>query len=57
MQHKFGAAMGSPVSVTIANLVMEEVEQKALTTYNSTHPIFWKRYVDDSCTAMKVDVR
>ncbi len=50
MQQKFGTAMGSPVSVTIANLIMEEVEQKALTTYNSTHPIFWKRYVDDSGT-------
>ncbi len=29
MQLKFGTAMGSPVSVTIANLV---IEQKALTT-------------------------
>ncbi len=35
---------------------MEEVEQKALTTYNSTHPVFWKRYVDDICRAMKVDL-
>ena len=35
---------------------MEEVEQIALTTYNSTHPVFWKRQVDDICTAMKVDL-
>ncbi len=34
---------------------MEEVEQRALTTHNSTHPVFWKR-LDDICTAMKVDL-
>ncbi len=35
--------MGFPVSVTVANLVMEEVEQKkTVTTYNSTPPIFGK---------------
>ncbi len=45
--------MGSPVSVTIDNLVMEEVKQNALTTYNFTHPIFWKIYV---CTALPVDL-
>ena len=35
--------MGSPVSVTVANLVMEDVEQRALTTYASPPP-FWKCY-------------
>lgn len=38
--------MGSPVSVDIATLVMEDVETRALTTPEK--PLrFWKRYVDD----------
>ena len=40
-----GAAMGSPVS-PIANLYMEYLEQKALST--APHPLrFWHRFVDD----------
>ena len=35
----------------VANLVMEEVEQMALSSYPSP-PWFWKRYVDDTCTAL-----
>ena len=39
--------MGLPVTVTVADLVMEEVEERALST--CTHkPLFWKRYVDDT---------
>ena len=50
----FGTAMGSPVSVTVANLVMEDVEQRALAT-TDMHPRFWKRYVDDTCTVLPAD--
>ena len=53
-QQVFGTAMGSPVSVTVANLVMEDVEERALNTYPNP-PKFWKRYVDDVCVAMKRD--
>ena len=49
-QQTFSTAMGSPVSFTIANLVMENVEQQALATYEAQPP-FWKRYVDDTLTA------
>ena len=45
--------MGSPASVTVANLVMEDVEERALSSYHSS-PQFWKRYVDDVCTALKI---
>ena len=34
-QQVHGTAMGSPVSVVIANLVMEDVEQRALATFHS----------------------
>ena len=40
-QQTFGTAMGSPVSVVVANLVMEEIEQTALETFHSA-PCFWK---------------
>ena len=45
----FGTAMDSPVSVTIANLVMEDVEERVLTSYDIFLPS-WKRYIDDLCT-------
>ena len=42
-----GAAMGSPVSPIVANLYMEYLEQKVLSTA-PTPPRFWCRYVDDT---------
>ena len=53
-QQTFGMTMGCPVSVTVANLVMEDVERRAMTT-TDVHPKFWKRYVDDTCTALPVN--
>ena len=42
-----GAAMGSPVSPIVANLYMEYLEQKALST--APYPLrYWGRYVDDT---------
>ena len=40
-QQVFGTAMGSPVSVVIANIVIEDVEQKALAN-SPVKPFFWK---------------
>ena len=47
--------MGSPVFVVIVNLVMKDVEEGALTTFHSPS-CFWKRYVDDTCTALPRDM-
>ena len=40
-QQVFGTAMGSPVSVIIANIVIEDVEQKALAN-SPVKPFLWK---------------
>ena len=47
----YGTAMGSPVSVTVAKLVMEDVEQRALTSCGC-QPLFWKCYMDDTIMAL-----
>ena len=49
-----GTAMGSPVSVVVAEIVMQNIEEQALTTYKQTVPL-WLRYVDDTFTAVHKD--
>ena len=47
-----GTAMGSPISPIVANLLMEDLEIKALAT--SPHqPSLWKRFVDDTFIIIK----
>ena len=46
--------MGHPVSAVIAELLMQEVEEKALET-SPIGPKWWRRYVDDSNACIKRD--
>ena len=43
------------MSIVIVNLVTEDVEERAFTTFHSP-PRFWKRYVDDTCTSLPRDM-
>ncbi|XP_060756578.1 uncharacterized protein LOC132867614 [Neoarius graeffei] len=52
-RQKHGCTMGSPVSPIVANLYMEEVEHKALTTFSGVAPSHWFRYVDDTWVKIK----
>ena len=54
-QQIFGIAMGSPVSAVMANLVVENLEQRALST-SLVQPRFWKRYVHDVGAVVKSDL-
>ena len=46
--------MGSPVSVVVAEIVMQNIEEQALAIYDRTVPL-WLRYVDDTFTAVHKD--
>ena len=46
--------MGSSVSVVVAEIVMQNIEEQALATYTRTVPL-WLRYVDDTFTAIHKD--
>lgn len=43
--------MGSPVSVVVAKIVMQNAEEQSLVTYSETLPL-WLRYIDDTITAV-----
>ena len=49
-----GTAMGSPVSVVVAEIVMQHIEKQALATYDQTLH-FWFCYVDDTITILQTD--
>jgi len=49
-----GTAMGSPVSVVVAEIVMKNIEERALATCKRTLPL-WLRYIDDTFTVAHKD--
>ena len=49
-----GTVMGSPVSVVVAELVVQHVEERALATCRQTIPL-WLCYVDDTFIAVHKD--
>ncbi|XP_038148866.1 uncharacterized protein LOC119788543, partial [Cyprinodon tularosa] len=54
-RQKHGCAMGSPVSLIVANLYMEEMEKRALDTFNGIPPSHWFRYVDDTFVKIQLE--
>ena len=50
----FGCAMGSPISPVLAELVMDEIEETAISQLPHP-PKWWFRYVDDSHSCLKKD--
>ena len=46
-----GTAMGSPVSVVVAEIVMQNIEESALSTFQQTITL-WLYYVDNTFTAV-----
>ena len=46
-----GTSLGSPVSVVVAEIVMQNLKEQALATYTETLPL-WLRYLDDTITAV-----
>ena len=53
-KHLLGTAMRSPVSVVVVEILMQNIEESALSTCRQTIP-FWLRYVDDTFTAVPHD--
>ena len=49
-----GTAMGLPVSLVVAEIVMQHIEERALATCRQTIPL-WLRYVDDTFNAVHKD--
>ena len=49
-----GQRLGSPVSVVVAEILMQHVEERALATCRQTIPL-WLRYADDTFTASHKD--
>ena len=47
-----GAAMGSSISLIVANLFVEDFQIKAINT-SEYPPRIWKRYVDDTCVIIQ----
>ena len=53
--HCFDVPHVTLTSVVVANLIMGDIEQKALSIFH-TPPLFWRRYEDYICTALRMDL-
>ena len=50
-----GLAMGSPVSSIVADIFMDDFDEKSITKETSVTPRLWKRFVDDILAVVRID--
>ena len=50
-----GTAMGSPVSVVVAEIVIQHEEERALATCRQSIPLWYRYRFDDAFTAVRKD--
>ena len=52
-----GVAMGSPLGPVLADIFMTEIEKTLLPDIYVRYIIFWRRYIDDTISYVKISIK